>query len=352
MNKHLLLLILGAFFIATGYCQKRDSIFYYDGAGFVVNATDNFAFVRVISLHPDTDGLYLTKEYYKGGQIKIVGKSTLVKNYFKAGEVSWQGPYVSYFLNGHRQCIGTSNNNWNTGDATYYYPNGKVYCIQRYRERNNSLLITCYDTAGNIIAENGKGHWLLYYKGFKKVRLEGPIVNSLPNGTWQGHIIDSTAITSISKFEVKYKDGLIDTVESYGHNGMAHTVKLPFVFPEYKYDLFDFIKNVKRDLKTEANVDYNQLVISFIVEKDGSINDIVFADYSDSVLNEKLVKAMQKYNIWKPGTFLAFNMRYRMFMPLAIQRSNGVTKWSYRADLLCENPSLAGNIIVSMEEPF
>jgi antitoxin component YwqK of YwqJK toxin-antitoxin module len=336
-----IILLLIFIYSKPAYCQKPDSVFYYTENNKLVSTIDSADFIRVVTLHPDADKLYALKEYYKNGQLRRIGKSSFRKYLLQDGEVSLEGQFISYYPDGKKQAIGTCKNNWLVGDINYYYPSGKLYCVKNFKGYSNFSdqvkLIACYDTLSRATCENGNGRWLEYYIDYKKIRSEGPVINGLAEGTWRGHVIDSIAITSVSRFELEYKKGVLIGLKSYDVNGIPRSFKTGHELAAYQGDLQTLISQIRERLMGNGSNNLDNTVVSLVVEKDGSLTDITIEDRQDNGTSENIAQIIRKGQTWKPGTYLGFNMRYRVHLPLSYQNGRDIYTVKLTQDLLSDN---------------
>ena len=65
-----------------------------------------------------------------------------------------------------------------------------------------------------------------------------------------------------------------------------------------------------------------KVIVSFIVEKDGKINDIKVNKSADSELDAEAVSVLKKSPLWVPGTLCGKPMRVNYSVPITFNLSN------------------------------
>src|ERR1700679_403815 len=148
--------------------KKSDTLVYYlKNSGAVVSLKDSADFFLLI-MPPDVNvdkKLFVINEFYASGALRLAGNS--LKN--TLSEIKFQGPQIIFFPNGHKMKVTNFNDGVPVGTERSYYPNGKLYTIKTYDERGLALLTQCNDSTGNVIADNGKGKWVLFDDNFKNI---------------------------------------------------------------------------------------------------------------------------------------------------------------------------------------
>src|ERR1700721_2403363 len=108
MLKPIFLLTICLFFFREVIAQKRDtSVYYLKNSGKVVSSKDSADFFLVI-LPPDISvdkNLFIVKEYYKNGKVRLIGNS---RN--NDLNLKFEGTQICFFSNGHKMRISSYNN--------------------------------------------------------------------------------------------------------------------------------------------------------------------------------------------------------------------------------------------------
>ena len=166
---------------ATCFAQKpqkekvKEFYFYKKDGVTEVSTKDSAAFVEVITEPDKGEKLYDVQRFYKEGHLCFVGKSSDIH------PINLQGQFISYYPNGSKKQIANFTDNKPRGETYAYYPNGKQNLIMEYiwtRQKNkkisdpfkrDTLIKFQYDSAGNALVDNGKGHLKLYSDDYKTV---------------------------------------------------------------------------------------------------------------------------------------------------------------------------------------
>jgi len=165
MLKHLLGFILFILLYNSVYSQaKSDTLMYYvrdDGS--VVPNKENADYVLFILPKEEINNkkLYPIVGYYLDGKLKFSATSKTQSTDFVL-----EGSYITYFPNGKRRIIATSENGEAVGDEIAYYPNGNFYTHIKH-ERHQTVLFECRDSTGIVLAQNGNGNWKEFDNSFK-----------------------------------------------------------------------------------------------------------------------------------------------------------------------------------------
>jgi len=110
------------------------------------------------------DGLiykYGTQELYNGiikDTVDVIVEYNVVKG-------KKNGQFITHYLNGKIEKVGTIKNNLNQGEWKYYYSNGLL------------------ESKGTYVDSKAEGKWTYYYSN-GVIKTEGIYVNSKKEGTW------------------------------------------------------------------------------------------------------------------------------------------------------------------------
>jgi hypothetical protein len=254
MKKVVAIIVTALFYTNAVRAQLIDTVFYFTGKGVRVKTSAFATYYRIIKPPAAGEKLYDVKEYYIDGKLKRAGKSNPEKGILKEGKVSWQGAYRTYYPNGAKEWIANFDHDAAFGQVEQYYPNGKIYSVTGYPNGKLTQLITCYDTLGTMTAQNGKGRWLFYYDGLKKLKLEGNVENGTEEGLWIGHIIDSVHITSVTRFEYVFDKGKVQSSQSYDSAGKPKSFVKEMLLARYTGKLYSLISKINRILRLTSPI--------------------------------------------------------------------------------------------------
>jgi TonB family protein len=291
MARYCVVLIAFTLFFKTAVSQKRDTAVYYvKNSGMLVSTKDSADYFLVV-LPPDTTvdkNLFIIKSFYPNGKLKFMtGASTNIL------PLKFQGTYIEFYPSGHKRFIKNYDKGIETGDIIQFYPNGRFYCKKSFLKTatNESELLfkDCSDSTGKVLAENGNGNWVTYNIDFTRITEEGKIVNSLQDSIWKISPNNGVSYTR------HYKNGEIDdkiftSVEDV---------------PEFPGGIDAFIKFLAKTIRYPAiaweNNIQGRVIISFVVEKDGSFTDVKVARDIGGGCGEEAARVMKLSPRWKPG---------------------------------------------------
>ncbi|TWI98219.1 TonB family protein [Mucilaginibacter frigoritolerans] len=315
MLKPILITITGILLMSTVFAQKNDSsVYYLNKKGAVVNTKDD-ADYKMVFLPPDSiidKSLFIIKGYYKSGKLKLLGYSKTNNLNLK-----FQGKVTVFFPDGHKMRITNYENGEMIGDIIEYYPNGMFYNRETITKlatgEEKTSLQDCSDSNGKVLAKNGNGTWLKLNSELTKVKEEGPVINGIEEGEWHSRKSDSVEIIT------EYKNGKIVSVASLYKSGekiYSYVEKAP-EFPGGSEGFSKFIgSNVKYPAEAKKNAVQGKVMISFVVEKDGSLSEIKTIKGIGSGCDEEAVIVMKLSPKWEPGIHNGKAVRVLLTLPI------------------------------------
>jgi TonB family protein len=298
MKKIIFVFLLGLMCFQTAKAQKQDTTAYYMKYGNSLAKSKEDADYLLIIFPADTSSgkvHYPVIEKYPNGNRKLIASS--LTNDYRA--LKFDGTSISFDRDGHRESIDNYNNGKADGDFTMYYPNGRIY--QTGKLSNEKLkLIECRDSTGKISAENGNGEWVYWDFKSKSITLHGLVKDSLKEGEWDGMDGDRVACVNIYehgafvsgtyyfKSGKKYKYHTDEVEPMFGNGG-------PAGFNVYLGQAVKF-PDIDRKNGTQGKV-----IVTFVVEKDGSLTDVKALRGPDQSMMDAAIQAIQQSPAWLPG---------------------------------------------------
>jgi TonB family protein len=251
--------------------------------------------------------MYPVKEFYLNGKIKLNGMSST-----KSSMPILEGLGITYYPNGQKYTVGNYRYGTLTGDVRCLYPNGKFNSIKNYAKR--ILLVTCNDSLGNILAENGNGKWIeIDYIDNNKIIREGAVKDSLQDGEWHETVNDSL------KYLTTYKNGIV--VSSTNPNKDSSQIFVPVEQePEFvNGGQSGFIKYIWKNLKFPAydreNEVKGRVIVSFVIERDGTLTDVKASKSPDEYIAKAVVDVVKASPPWNPGLQNGLPVRVQYTIP-------------------------------------
>jgi hypothetical protein len=102
-----------------------------------------------------------------------------------------QGSYEAYYPNGQLQMRGTYTQGEPSGEWQFWYASSKPWQVLRWNSASAQPLrfVAYWDSTGQQLLTNGTGHWR-EINSRQRRRIEGEVLNELPNGEWQVFHLD------------------------------------------------------------------------------------------------------------------------------------------------------------------
>ena len=313
MIKYLLIFILGLLICQDALAQKADTSFFYkNNSGNVVSTKDSADYLMMI-IKPDDykEHSYTINEYYLSGKRKLSEKALLDPK--RPNDVILEGPCIEFYPTGHTKSITNYTSGYVNGDVFLYYPNGKIFANEKVAHRV-ILLVSCRDSTGKVLAENGKGQWVQYNDHFDKIIEQGAINDSLKDGEWQGYLGDT------GRYVINYKKGVPGPGIGYDAANKAYPFTYIDIMPVYnvsgKKSLFDFVKENMHypDADKENNV-HGRVLVQFIIEKDGRPSHIKAIRAPDETLANEAIRVVA-LTLWKPGIYYGMPKQTLFTLPI------------------------------------
>jgi len=313
MKKIIIIFILSFVLFQTVQAQKQETLLYYISKSGQIVSTKDSADHFILVLPPDTSSgqvLYPINQYFMDGKPKLTIMSS-IQNVFNP---IIQGTCLQFYPNGKRRTMSFYHNDIQIGYITIFYPDGKVYAVERSAGNEGNRLIECRDTAGKTLAQNGNGFWQNFDDDFKKITEQGSIVDSLKNGEWKGAIDDT------GKYVCIYKNNKMISGTGYDHTGKAY----PFTGDETaakfsgKYASFgDFVAaNLRYPPEDKKNGTQGKVFIQFTVERDGIVDNAKILRSPSATMKQEALRVVTASPKWKPATKFGMPVPIKYTLPI------------------------------------
>jgi TonB family protein len=315
MIKIVTTLILSLFLYSASFAQQSNLVYYLTNSGKMV-PKDSADYSMVVS-PPDTSIdkiMYVVREYDKNGKVRLVTGS-------KTNDVNLQywGRYVAYYPTGKKKSTGTFKDGKLSGSRVEYYPTGKFYNSVNCLPGDRVLYNTCIDSLGKTLAENGTGEWIDFNESFTKIVAQGKITNGVRDGEW--HEKKNDSVTKINN----YNNGMLvssDEVDASGKKIFKPVEVVPS-FPGGLEAFYQFInKNTKYPRTAYQNNTSGKVIISFVVERDGSLTDVKVKRGIGDGCDEEAMRVIKLSSPWIPGTQGGKPVRVAYSVPISFGLSN------------------------------
>ena len=105
-----------------------------------------------------------------------------------------------------------------------------------------------------------------------------------------------------------------------------HVEKMP-VFPGGDMAMMEFLsKNIKYPVEAQKKELQGRVVVSFVVEKDGSLSDVKVAKSVDPQLDEEALRVVKSMPNWTPGMHNGKTVRVKYYVPITYRLNGPATK--------------------------
>jgi hypothetical protein len=112
-----------------------------------------------------------------------------------------QGVYEAYYPNGQAQMRGTFTKGEPSGEWQFWYANGKPWQTLRWDATGPQpwRFVAYWDSTGQQLLANGRGRWQEINPRLHR-RIEGQVVNELPDGEWQVYHLDGQQLLTTETY--------------------------------------------------------------------------------------------------------------------------------------------------------
>jgi TonB family protein len=304
-TKLLILSVCCLFYCGQSSAQRRHITYFFKNSGREVKELDSADYIRTVSEPDSGSTLYNVSEIYVNNKPKLLCKSSQIEYLFIEGLAR------SFYPTGKKREIVTYKNGVKFGDDYMYFPNGKLYTHTQYPPSKSIagitfgqkfLIIDCLDSTGKQLVVNGNGYYKGYDNDFKTVSDEGNIKLGLRDGEWKGG--HKSLIDSLSFKEI-YDNGELLSGQSMDNSGKIYTYKVREANPEFKGGINAFGQFLAQNVRypagaREKNIQ-GKVIVSFVVEKDGTLTDFKVVRNPNDELTHEALRAVKQSPNWIAG---------------------------------------------------
>jgi TonB family protein len=308
-------------FVTISYStySQTEKIFFLKNNGKFVTNKDSADFMRVVDQRDSVTGLYKITEFYPNSVRKLIGTASV---YWP--KMIWEGPSITFDKQGRKVQQVSYQNNSPAGVAYYYYPNGRIMKELDYSNVKISptekgkislkyKLLNYYDSTGVQLVKDGNGY--LKEAPNKKIIEEGNYVNGVREGLWKGIIVEDS-----THYEDSYKKGKFVSGKNFGSDGHVITYTEREVFPKFPGGEKAFGRFVGANLKYPPEARdlriWGRVVLTFVVEKDGTLSNIQVAESPHYSMREEALRVMRKSPRWEPGIQNGVPVKVKYTIPI------------------------------------
>jgi len=289
--------------------SEIDKTIYLDST-FKKTDKENHVYYRIVRDYHREQENYKIEEFYKSGHEKMSGLSTenlnlryfgLVTRFFENDIIESKtlykdgqpdGPYFSWYPDGEKEVEGE-------------------FVLDKFSKNKEVVLKIkqSWDENGIQKVKDNNG---IHNEVRPKFFATGEIKNGLKNGTWTG--IDKTLKVSFSE---NYTDGKFISGVSTDENATKHTYSEIHQRPSPKKGVQHFYNFVGKKFKSKSD-GFGKIILNFIIEKDGSINEVEVIKGIDEKSDKEAVRVLNSYADWQPGKYRGMYVRVLYTLPITI----------------------------------
>jgi TonB family protein len=330
--KTLIIFVSLIFAFCNAFAQQDSVAYLLKNSGERVSSRDSADFVLVLKPEDASRVLFTVRGYYPTGKLMLSATSRT-----QTLPLTLQGDYTDYFPNGNKMKVRTFTDGQQTGSITEYYPNGKFYNKKKIKElEDQSKALSfeeCSDSTGKVLTKNGNGYWITYNRRFTAVTEQGKVVNGFRDSIWtimgannQKHTQQYFGGTVIARYRPpqapQRSDESVDTRPPGSPDTVvgAKTYVPVQIVPDYPGGMDAFFKFLSRNIRyPNAARDNNitgRVIVSFTVEKDGTLTDIRVTREIGGGCDEEALRVMKLSPKWKPGMVNGVAVRVAYSVPI------------------------------------
>ncbi|MDB5011385.1 MAG: hypothetical protein JWQ06_2174 [Mucilaginibacter sp.] len=300
---------------------QRQNVYFLKNSGAEVKLRDSADFIRIVSEPDSGTTFYNVKEYYKSGKLKLISKTS------KIIPLVLEGQCMTYYPSGSKKQYANYKSGKLDGDIYDYYPNGALYRSVQYVSKKTDagsnynidyMIIAYSDSTGKQLVVDGNGHYTGYDADFKNITEEGDLKAGLKNGRWTGNNGNKTNYITYTE---EYDNGKFLSGRSVDRDNQMVTYTKREEAPQYIGGIESFYRFLGQSIRYPANARYKNIqgvvLLSFAVEKDGSLTDFKIIKSPDEELSAESLRVLKKSPNWIPGQQYGQAVRVQYTVPIA-----------------------------------
>ncbi|MCD0468075.1 energy transducer TonB [Flavobacterium sp. ENC] len=306
------------FLAAKVFCQTpatENKITYLDAA-WAETYSENYAYIRVVEDYYSDKKLYRVKDYYRSKTLQMIGNSS------DRDTIIEEGQFIYYYENGNKQATVNYLNGKKTGKEFSWYENGNVKSEIEYFENSDKRIRFKINNYWNSQKEqkvtDGNGDYEYNDEGHFEQR--GKVKNGLHDGIWKGK--SSKQKYSFTEY---YENGKLVSGASIDSLNVEHSYNVVTQFPSPKRGIESFYTYMEREMSTYImdfdGLNGQKMLVSFIVDKDGSLTKPKIIKGVHPMLNDKVMKIITQARKWNPGFERGIPIRVFYSLPLVLGQS-------------------------------
>ncbi len=304
-----------------GHCQfgPNDDAVYLDSLNNIGNE-ENFKYIRVIKDFTQKKDLYDVSFYNRSGKLERRGNVT--NKFLMTNEGLW----IYFYENGNRKRIVNYSNKKINGKQFEWYENGHLrlesdVIYDKKTKKSTTKIIHYWNSNNEQKVINGEGEYEdmeihnMTSKSPNTIYSKGLIRNFTKEGIWIGNSPQDKF-----NFTEEFSNGKLVSGTRIDSLGVKTTYTEIETKPKPKKGIEDFYKFIGNNFNTPNMIGLNgEIYLSFIIEKDGSINDIRILRDIGFGTGDEAIRVLSKYEKWLPGKQRGVPVRVMYSLPITIQ---------------------------------
>lgn len=274
---------------------------------------ENHQYYRIVKEYYSQKENYTFLDYYKSGILQMEGNSKN-REYLKS-----DGQFVYYFENGKKEKVMRYKNSKPIGKEFNWYENGSTKSEIEHLEKPKKgtldfKIIQFWDLKNIQTVVDGDGE---YDDIGKNGETKGKVKNGFKDGIWTG---DNK--TQHLSFTENYENGKLISGISIDSSKVEYKYEIERKNPEPAKGIKHFYNYIGNNFKISKEASINnvtgQILLGFVVEKDGSISDIKVLKGIDWKLDEEAIRVVNGYGKWLPGKFKGIDRKVSYTFPITV----------------------------------
>lgn len=310
-----------------------DFVDYFKMNGQAVKIKDSADYVRAIQKPDSGEVNYKVFEFYADGTRKFRGQVSSINPVLVCvrgpapsinAVLVYEGVALSFFKNGRRSELINYENGHRVGQASFYYPNGKLKKVVEYGKEGMEeeiggkelkyKVLTFYDSSGVQTVINGSGHAKEFLNDDKTIE-EGNYLNGVREGTWRG-----SDIARSSSYEETYKNGVFVSGIRTLSDGRIIIYKqlMEQAQPKDGFEKFyEYIsKNLRSPNEARENGIQGKVIVQFVIDDEGTLKKLSVLRSLHPKLDKEVLRVVQNLPPWQPGRLRGFPVESSFILPV------------------------------------
>lgn len=197
----------------------------------------------------------------------------------------------------------------------YHIEDKKSKSNMPYIQDEGIVVHAVYDSTGLETVKDGNGHYIVFDNDYKTVEEEGDVKNGKRIGIWKG-----TSNKGKITFTEEYADGKFIKGTSTDEAGNTKNYTVKEALPTFKGGQSAFghylSQNIHYPDRAKQNNIQGQVILSFVVEKNGSLTDIKVLKNVNYDIDSEAVRVINESPKWNPGLQHGVPVRVAYTIPI------------------------------------